>query len=210
MLSPHRTLWSFAILSFAVHLLLLTYIKKTADSPAPPYLGLPWVNVQLEYLSEHTPSHTLKTATTVNTLPDETKNALNTVGIRAPGSGMLPVTGGADSAVDHRPPKAQGESRTVIRNHLLGLLQTQLSHYLVYPPLARNRGWEGTVLLGLRMEPDGHLEKIRIERGSGYAVLDHSALNSLSRLGHVAEASLWLNGRGMDVQLPVIYRLVEN
>ena len=102
------------------------------------------------------------------------------------------------------------EAETALRNQLLGELQTRLSHYLTYPPLARQRGWEGTVLLELRIASDGQLDKVRVERSSGYAVLDHSALNSLSRLGYLAEASLWLNGRGMDMQLPVIYRLVEN
>jgi protein TonB len=101
-------------------------------------------------------------------------------------------------------------TETGIRNHLLGQLQTRLSRYLVYPPLARSRGWEGTVLLGLRVESNGHLERIRIEHSSGYAVLDNSALNSLNRLDRLAEASVWLNGHGLDMQLPVIYRLIEN
>lgn len=65
--------------------------------------------------------------------------------------------------------------------------------------------WEGTVLLGLRVESDGHLDRIHVERSSGYAVLDHSALNSLIRLGHLAEASTWLDGHGMDMQLPIIF-----
>jgi hypothetical protein len=44
----------------------------------------------------------------------------------------------------------------------------------------------------------------------GYAVLDRSALNSVNRLGYLSEAVVWLNGRSHDIQLPVIYRLVEN
>jgi protein TonB len=93
-----------------------------------------------------------------------------------------------------------------IRSRLLG----DLARHFYYPLLARQHGWEGTVLVGLRVESDGHLEQIRIERSSGYAVLDHSALNSLNRLGQIAGVSAWLNGRGMDMQLPVIYQLVEN
>ncbi len=89
-------------------------------------------------------------------------------------------------------------------------LLSDIKRHFHYPLLARQRGWEGTVLLGLRVEPDGHLEKIRIERSSGYAVLDHSALNSLHRLGQVAGVSAWLNGRSVDMQLPVIYRLIED
>ncbi|HSD97633.1 MAG TPA: energy transducer TonB, partial [Sulfuricaulis sp.] len=74
----------------------------------------------------------------------------------------------------------------------------------------RERGWQGTVWLGLHVEPNGRLENVHLERSSGYAVLDRSALNSLSRLGYLTEAVAWLNGRSHDIQLPVIYRLVEN
>jgi TonB family protein len=101
-------------------------------------------------------------------------------------------------------------SQAGLRNQLLGELRTRLSHYLTYPPLARSRGWEGTVLLGLRVEADGQLDKIRLERSSGYAVLDNSALNSLKRIGNLAEARVWLEGHSVDMQLPVIYRLIEN
>lgn len=97
-----------------------------------------------------------------------------------------------------------------LRNQLLGELRTRLSHYLTYPPQARNLGWEGTVLLSLRVEPDGQLDKIRLEHSSGYAVLDNSALNSLERIGNLIEARIWLEGQGIDIQLPVIYKLIEN
>ena len=103
-----------------------------------------------------------------------------------------------------------GISLESARVHLQARLLTDLARHFNYPDMARRRGWEGTVLLGLRVESNGHLEKIRIEHSSGYAVLDNSALNSLNRLGQLAEASAWLNGRGLDMQLPVIYRLIEN
>jgi protein TonB len=99
-----------------------------------------------------------------------------------------------------------GASRARIRARLLG----DLARHFEYPLVARIRGWQGTVLLELRVKSDGHFDRIRVERSSGYAVLDHSALNSLNRLGHLTEATSWLNGRSIDMQLPVIYRLVEN
>jgi protein TonB len=116
------------------------------------------------------------------------------------------------SAVTLEPPpsKLADGSESGLHNQLLGELKTRLSHYLTYPLLARSRGWEGTVLLALRIESDGRLEKVHVERGSGYAVLDHSALDSLNRLGRLTEASAWLEGRSLDMQLPVIYRLIEN
>lgn len=133
--------------------------------------------------------------------------------IPAPAIPSWATTAADPSADDSAVPVTQGDdadeyekAHARIRSHLL----SDLARHFHYPLLARQRGWEGTVLLGLRIESDGHLDKIRIERSSGYAVLDHSALNSLIRLGHLAEASSWLNGRDLDMQLPVIYRLVEN
>jgi protein TonB len=102
------------------------------------------------------------------------------------------------------------EIKAGLHNQLLGELRTRLSHHLTYPPLARTRGWEGTVLLSLRVEPDGELEKIRLERSSGHAVLDNSALNSLKRLGNLVEARVWLEGHSLDMQIPVIFKLIEN
>jgi protein TonB len=100
----------------------------------------------------------------------------------------------------------QEATRAYLRSRLLATL----ANHFYYPALARRNGWEGTVLLGLRVEADGQLDKIRLERSSGYAVLDNSALNSLKRIGQLAEARAWLQGHSVDMQLPVIYRLIEN
>lgn len=100
----------------------------------------------------------------------------------------------------------QEATQAYLRSRLLA----NLANHFYYPALARRNGWEGTVLLGLRVEADGQLDKIRLERSSGYAVLDNSALNSLKRIGQLAEARAWLEGHSVDMQLPVIYRLIEN
>lgn len=108
------------------------------------------------------------------------------------------------------PATGDGDEHGRAKAQIRAQLNADLARYFDYPYVARLRGWEGTVLLGLRVASDGRLDKIRIERSSGYAVLDNSALNSLNRLGQLAEASAWLNGRGLDMQLPVIYRLIQN
>lgn len=89
-------------------------------------------------------------------------------------------------------------------------LRSLLARYFEYPFLARQRGWEGQVLLAFHMTGDGRLQALRVARSSGFAVLDASALHSLGRVERLNDAQAWLNGRGMDMQLPVIYRLVEN
>jgi protein TonB len=94
-------------------------------------------------------------------------------------------------------------------NHLLGELETRLARYLSYPPLARRRGWQGTVLLAIVIEPDGQFEGVQVARSSGYDLLDRSALEALQRLGRAPELRS-LAGGSAATQLSVIYRLIGN
>lgn len=107
-------------------------------------------------------------------------------------------------------PRHAGTTPTTLQNFLLGEVQTRLSHYLRYPPLAREKGWEGTVLVGFRMDPDGNLGQIHVARSSGYDVLDQSAVHSLSRVERLEQLTPRLQGQALAMQLPVVYRLIEN
>lgn len=198
----------FALLSLAAHLALLVAwehpallsgqhdsslsvsLSDTMEVPAPARIAAVSSRMRLPALpSDFSAQASADIGVRPTNMESEPPAPANEPTARADGAG-----------VSQEPASARIEAR----------LRTDLARYFDYPALARQRGWEGTVLLGLRVESDGHLEKIRIERSSGYAVLDHSALNSLNRLGHLAEVSAWLKGRGMDMQLPVIYRLIEN
>jgi protein TonB len=86
-------------------------------------------------------------------------------------------------------------------------LRKLLSANFSYPPLARKRGWEGEVRLGLRLEPDGRVTHIHIVKSSGFAILDKSALNSAQELGLAPAAARWLRGDWFDLILPVRYQL---
>lgn len=44
-----------------------------------------------------------------------------------------------------------------------------------YPGFAQRRGWEGTVLLRVRVDSNGRPREVSIERSSGHALLDRSA-----------------------------------
>ena len=67
-------------------------------------------------------------------------------------------------------------------------------------PALAGRGW------GIQWAPkkNPHRTQFRLCRSGRFS--DKLA----NRLGQLAEASAWLNGRGVDMQLPVIYRLIEN
>ncbi len=107
---------------------------------------------------------------------------------------------------------AVGSTNTskMARARIRGRLKTDLSHYFWYPAVARRLGWQGSVRIRFRIEPDGRLTNVRVAQGSGYAVLDESAIQALRKVSHLPEAPVWLEGRAIDIELPVIYRLEEH
>ncbi len=88
-------------------------------------------------------------------------------------------------------------------------LQQQLTFHRYYPPVARDHGWQGRVRLGIRIEADGRLSRVKVLQTSGYSVLDQAALDSIRSIGTLREARPWLNGAHSDIVLPVIYKLLN-
>ncbi len=82
--------------------------------------------------------------------------------------------------------------------------------YFDYPLLARRRGWQGTVRIGLRIMADGHISRLYIVEASRYPLLDRAAMHSLGNIKSVPEAVAWLGGRHSDIVLPVEYRLTDS
>lgn len=101
----------------------------------------------------------------------------------------LAATASAETAVA----AAQGEVRLALARHFR------------YPLLARRRGWQGEVLLGVQVAADGSLGAPTVLRSSGHAVLDRAALEALARVPTLSSAP----GMAFTLQLPVHYRLEE-
>lgn len=51
----------------------------------------------------------------------------------------------------------------------------------VYPRIARESGWEGTVLVRVAIQPDGSPGTIKIRKSSGHEVLDTAALEAVKK-----------------------------
>ena len=89
-------------------------------------------------------------------------------------------------------------------------VRKRLAAYFEYPLVARSHGWEGEVMLGLRLDPNGRMSKVKVVASSGYRILDRSALQSVRKADVVIEAIGWLAGRHIDLVLPVRYQLVDS
>lgn len=206
----HRvTLTWFLLLSCGLHLLLLAGHGRTVETTTLRRLGQPEISVALENVARTRRAARRASVIASYSAPPAPSAPIQSRA-RETAPAESPTIASARDTLPGSRQEAAAASADALRNQLLGELQTRLARYLTYPPLARERGWQGTVLLGLHVESNGRLGDVRLERSSGYAVLDRSALNSLNRLGYLSEAVAWLNGRSVDMQLPVIYRLVEN
>ena len=88
------------------------------------------------------------------------------------------------------------------------VLRKAFNAHFYYPRLAIRRGWQGEVRLGLRIEANGHLTRVRILQGSGHDLLDRAAIKSLNRVELLPAAVALLNGGSMDLVLPIQYQLL--
>jgi protein TonB len=76
----------------------------------------------------------------------------------------------------------------------------------LYPPAARRSGHEGTVQLSLLVGPNGKVLEVKLDRSSGYTLLDESALREARRWRFVAGTQ---DGEAvaMWTKIPVTFRL---
>lgn len=106
-------------------------------------------------------------------------------------------------------PARDGVSANDLRDYRLSLA-IAARRFKRYPPLARERGWEGTVELVLavnahRPEPD-----IALVRSSGFAALDQQAQDMLVQAARTTMLPASLKGRTFRVLLPVQFSLEGN
>lgn len=78
-----------------------------------------------------------------------------------------------------------------------------------YPTVAQRRAWQGDVILGFRVERDGHIDDVHIRSGSGYALLDDAAAETLRRISLRDQTRTLYLDIDVELELPVSYRLVE-
>jgi periplasmic protein TonB len=164
----------------SIHLVGLEQATTPSAAIAPPRRSAPAAAASGRIARATT------TAATAPTLPDRAATS-------------APDTGEAAAAPDRL--------RAQVQSQLLAHLDPYFKKH--YPRLAQRYGWQGQVLLAFTVMPDGELERVQVAQSSGYDVLDRAAISSLQRFGNRADVAQWLNGKALDIKLPVIYRLTD-
>ncbi|MEC4748526.1 energy transducer TonB [Methylomicrobium sp. Wu6] len=75
-----------------------------------------------------------------------------------------------------------------------------------YPRLARNRGWEGKVLLKVQVSAEGFSDSVAIHRSSGHDILDESAVAAVEKWKFIP-AMRGSTAVASSVIVPIIFTL---
>ncbi len=96
-----------------------------------------------------------------------------------------------------------------VSDRVSAALQDQLEEVFAYPWLARKRGWQGSVMLSLHVDRNGTLSGWKVVQTSGYRLLDRSALQAARRIRQLQQADRLLDGRPLNLSIPVRYQLLD-
>lgn len=75
-----------------------------------------------------------------------------------------------------------------------------------YPRKARQRGWEGRVVLNVEVRENGSAGRVYILQSSGYDILDEAATQALSRW-QFEPAFRFGRPASSEIEIPVVFRL---
>jgi protein TonB len=125
----------------------------------------------------------------------ETRQETRQEGFTLPGGG---VTGAAASR--------EGLSADALRQYRM-TLASATRRFKRYPPLARERGWEGTVEVALNVSSGRAVPEVVLMHSSGRQQLDAQALAMVSQAARVTPLPEGLAGRDFRVLLPVRFSL---
>jgi protein TonB len=203
----------FLGVSLAAHAAVLLYLPDPPTRSARP-LGDAGLQITLTRISGAAPAQ----ATPADPAPQATPPPSRPVASRAqtrPAPRHRPAIADSADAPDTvhagnpAQPATAPETRIAAGSALLAQLRDAMQPYFHYPLLARRRGWEGTVQVGLRISASGEISRVRIVRTSDHEILDRAALDCLNRMRRMPGALAWLDGHDSDIVLPVEYRLTD-
>ena len=75
-----------------------------------------------------------------------------------------------------------------------------------YPSVARVNGWEGKVVLRVKIRQDGHLDSVSVVKSSGHETLDNAAMEAV-RLACPLHMKHEISSPMVVVQVPINYSL---
>lgn len=89
-------------------------------------------------------------------------------------------------------------------------LSKAAKRFKIYPPLARERGWEGTVDVALIFTARSSAPGVSLVHSSGRAILDEQAMDMAARAARATVLPAGLTGRDFQVPLSIKFSLEDD
>ncbi len=91
-------------------------------------------------------------------------------------------TGRASKTLETSHTSSEEEQKQLYLKEKLSVISQIIQKNISYPPIARRMGWEGRVVLSIRLCTDGTVKDIKVLESSGYEVLDRNAVDTVRRV----------------------------
>lgn len=105
-------------------------------------------------------------------------------------------------------PVPQDPVPSLIAQYRAALLD-QARQYKRYPPVARDNGWEGEVVVRMAVNADGSLAALSVISSSRHAVLDRQALEMFRRAKPQVPVPQALRGKTFTLELRAVFNLQD-
>jgi protein TonB len=111
---------------------------------------------------------------------------------------------GQTSVDTHVPAEpAQPSVEVAAYGAILSSFRGRIVQEIRYPAIARSSGWEGTVVLAVRLDPAGNLIQSIVRQSSGYEVLDRAAAALIRKVTPIANPL----ALPVTIEIPIVYEL---
>jgi len=89
------------------------------------------------------------------------------------------------------------------------LLGRAIAKHKQYPRIAQMRGWQGDVILDLKIDGNGKVISANVQQSSGYEALDKQALEMARKAAPFPAPPQALRNRTFNITVPVSFKLEE-
>jgi protein TonB len=177
---------------------------ETPPVPEPPKPKvIPKIEPKVIPVQKPTPIETFEPQTTAPQAVEEPVSA--PVMSVAPAAEATPVF-----TAPPPPPPPPGPSQADIdaaRRGYAEKLARAIAQHKKYPRVAQMRSWQGEVLVDLQLNNSGAVLESRIERSSGYEILDKQALEMVAKAAPFPPPPDILKSSIFNIQVPVSFKL---
>ena len=78
-----------------------------------------------------------------------------------------------------------------------------------YPRIAQMRGWQGEIIIDLKIDGQGNLIKAKIKQGSEFKILDTEGMNMVKKASPFPKPPKELESKIFNVIVPISFKLQE-